>query len=271
MLHASPRAARGTLLFRNWAEARALWLRLVAGPRFRSLALMPDHVHVQLTDPAQLAPLAVALRSFARWRNDARGESGPVWEHGGRPTPIRGRDHAERTVRYIHLNPCRRGLVADPLAWPFSTHRDAVGLALPPVRRPVPEPERFHAWVSGDPSVGAAGSLLPRAPSAVPKRWLLTQVLAAVSALTRSPRSALRARGPARRLLLQAAARISSAEVSDIAAIGGVHRTSVVRAAARRDDRLTLVERVVGDARFALLGDGDLRADPAWREYRDLR
>lgn len=33
----------------------------------------------------------------------------------------------------MHPNPCRARLVADPLAWPFSTHRDAVGLAVDPV------------------------------------------------------------------------------------------------------------------------------------------
>lgn len=271
MLHASPRAARGTLLFRTWAEARALWLRLVAGPRFLSLALMPDHVHVQLTDASQVAPLAMALRSYARWRNAARGESGAVWEHGGRPTEIRGKDHVQRTIRYIHLNPCRRGLAADPLAWAFSTHRDALGLALPPARRTVPDPVRFHAWVSGDPSVGTAGSPIPqRAPAGgVPRS--AAEIIAAVSALTRTPRSALRARGPARRLLLGALAELTEATDVGAAAIVGVHRTTAGRAALGPDRRLVLIERVAGDDRFAVLRDGDLLAEPSWAGYRHLR
>ena len=268
MMHACPRATRGTLLFRSWAEARALWIRLATGPRFRALVLMPDHVHVQLTDAAQLAPLAVALRSFARWRNGSRGECGPVWEHRSRPTPIRGRNHVERTTRYIHLNPCRRGLALDPLAWPFSTHRDAVGLAWPVARRPVPDPERFHAWVSADPSVATSGSPLPRTRSAAVPCWSLTQVAAAVSALTRTPEMALRTRGPARGLLLCAATRLTEAPEALIAEFAGVDRKTIRRAAARRDPRLAVVERVVGDERFALLRDGDLRRDPAWRAYR---
>ena len=101
MLHACPRAARGTLLFRDWIEARALWDRLTAGLRFRALVLMPDHVHVQLMDASQLAPLAVALRSYARWRNGTRGESGTVWEHRSSPTPIRGR-RARRAHDALH-------------------------------------------------------------------------------------------------------------------------------------------------------------------------
>ncbi len=268
MLHASPRAAHGTLLFRSWAEARALWVRLTAGLRFRALVLMPDHVHVQLTDATQLAPLAVALRSYAQWRNGARGESGPVWEHRATPTPIRGSEHVERTTRYIHLNPCRRGLCHDPLAWPFSTHRDAVGLALPAVRRPVPDPEQFHAWVSGDPTVDARGTPLPGAPGAPARTWSLPQIAAAVSALTRTPDSALRTRGPVRSLLLCAAARLAVAPDAVVAELAGVDRSTARRAAARRDRRVAVVERVIGDERFALLHDGDLRRDPAWRAYR---
>ena len=268
MTHACSRATNGTLLFRTWAEARALWIRLTSGPRFRALVLMPDHVHIQLTDAAQLAPWAVALRGFARWRNGSRGESGPVWEYRSRPTPIRGRDHVERTTRYIHLNPCRRGLAFDPLAWPFSTHRDAVGLALPVARRPVPDPERFHAWVSGDPSVATTGTLLPRTRSTAVPSWSLSQVAAAVSALTRTPESALRIRGPARGLLLCAATRLTEASEALIAEYAGVDRKTVRRAAARCDPRLAVVERVMGDERFALLRDGDLRRDPAWRSYR---
>jgi REP element-mobilizing transposase RayT len=271
MLHACPRAARGTLLFRDWTEARALWDRLTAGLRFRALVLMPDHVHLQLTDAAQLAPLAVALRSYARWRNGTRGESGPVWEYRASPTPIRGKEHVERTTRYLHLNPCRRGLVDDPLAWPFSTHRDAVGLALPAVRPPFPNPERFHAWVSGDPTVDPRGTSLPRAPNAVPAMWSLQQVTAAVSALTRTPAPALRTRGPVRSLLISAAAWLAAVPDTTLAPFAGVDRTTVRRAAKRRDPRLAVVEQVIGDGRFALLREGDLRKNPAWRAYRHLR
>jgi hypothetical protein len=269
--HACHRATPGTLLFRTWAEARELWLRLVAGPRFRALVLMPDHIHVQLSDPEQLASLAVALRSYARWRNEARGERGPVWEHRAAPTPIRGREHLERTTRYIHLNPCRRKLASDPLAWPFSTHRDAVGLAWPAVRRPVADPERFHAWVSADPSVAVSGSSLPRAADHGSRRWTLTELAAAVSALTRSPASALRERGPARSMLLCAACRSSTASEAEIAAYLDVDRRTVRRSAARRDPRIPLVERVAGDPRFRVLGDGDLRAAPTWAAYRAHR
>lgn len=271
MLHACPRAARGTLLFRDWIEARALWDRLTAGLRFRALVLMPDHVHVQLMDASQLAPLAVALRSYARWRNGTRGESGTVWEYRSSPTPIRGREHVERTTRYIHLNPCRRGLAADPLAWPFSTHRDAVGLALPPVRPPFPSPERFHAWVSGDPTVDPRGTPLPRAPNAAPLPCSLQQISAAVSALTRTPAPAMRVRGSARSLLVCAAAWLAAVPDVSLAQFAGVDRSTARRAARRRDPRLAVVERVIGDGRFALLREGDLRQDPCWRAYRDLR
>jgi hypothetical protein len=202
-------------------------------------------------------------------RNARRGR--PVWEYRASPTPIRGKEHVERTTRYIHLNPCRRGLAGDPLAWPFSTHRDAVGLALPVVRPPFPNPERFHAWVSGDPAVDSSGTPLPRASNTAPSTWSLQQVTAAVSALTRTPAPALRTRGAARSLLICAAAWLAAVPDATLAPFAGVDRSTVRRVAKRRDSRLAVVERVIGDGRFALLREGDLRDDPAWRAYRHMR
>jgi REP element-mobilizing transposase RayT len=271
MVHASIRATPGTLLFVTVDEARALWDRVTAAVRFVALALMPDHLHAQLVELADMARLAVALRGYALWRNSARGQSGPVWDHRSRPTPIAGRRHVERTIRYIHLNPCRERLVADPLAWPFSTHRDAVGLALPPVRPPARDPERFHAWVSGDPDVAPNGTPLPDGARGLAERASLSDVLAAVSALTRSSEDRVRGRSPERRLFVTSARELARASTSEIADFLGVHAATVRRVPAGPDPRIGMVARVLGDRRFPPLRSGDLREDPAWRAYSHLR
>jgi hypothetical protein len=53
-----------------------------------------------------------------------------------------------RVVAYVHRNPVVDGLVEDPLEWSFSTHRDALGLAIPAVRRLTEDPKRLHDQVS---------------------------------------------------------------------------------------------------------------------------
>ncbi|MBP7149055.1 MAG: hypothetical protein KBD01_16120 [Acidobacteria bacterium] len=267
MIHVSVRAAEGRLLFRDWTEAGELWDRLTGALQFRGLSLMPSHVHGGLPSP-QPGRLAAALNGYAQWRNRRRGESGPVWEHRSRPTSVRGPRHEERTLRYIALNPCRDRLVDDPLAWPFSSYRDMLGLAAFPVCRPVDDPERLHAYVSADSTVSLVGTKLPLERTDRPPT--LGEVRAAVSALTRTTDAGLLRRGRGRSLLLRSSRALTRATQDEIAAATGVHPATVARASAEADRLVRLVQRVAGDPRFALLRDGDLRADPAWRMYSHL-
>jgi hypothetical protein len=134
------------------------------------------------------------MGSFARWRNHARGERGPVWQTHPAPQALPDVQHTRRTIRYVLLNPCRAGLVADPLAWPYSTHRDAVGLAVPGVRRIEREPERFHRWVSADGTVDVAGTALPVVGWGSASG---AQVAGAVGSVCRALPEMLARRGPA--------------------------------------------------------------------------
>jgi hypothetical protein len=262
VLHALP----GTLLFRDWLEARALWDRLTAAPGLRAAGLMPTHAHAFAAARA-LRPLQQAARSYALWRNARRGEAGPVWQRGAVPVTVDDPKHIQRTTRYIHLNPCREGLADDPLAWPFSTHRDAVGLAWPAVRPPVAEAEPFHRWVSADPSVHPSGSPLPdgrccpdgRSPG-------VPQLRAAVSALTRTPMPELDRRGPARRLLIAAGRVLTDLPTDVLAGAIGVAPSTVRRVEDRGlHEPLRLVERVLSDPRFGALCAGER---PWWRGSR---
>jgi hypothetical protein len=96
----------------------------------------------------------------------------PIWEPTPAPTLASGLQHLRTVVRYVLLNPCRSGLASDPVEWEFSTHREAIGasaeawLDTPTLRRalgcgPASFRERFHAYVSGDPTVSIAGTPLP--------------------------------------------------------------------------------------------------------------
>jgi hypothetical protein len=263
MYHLVARSADGRLLFRTWAEGLALWRRVVRGvPGLVAFTVMPDHLHLLHPDDVRL-PLAQILAGYARWRNRARRERGRVFEPLPAAQYLADEDKRRRTVRYVHLNPCRARLVRDPLAWPLSTHRDAVGLAAPPVVRVRRDVAAFHAFVSGDPSVAPAGTPLPVAAARTDD---VDAVLAAVSALTRTPLEDLGRRGVARTLFLRAlAAHCPEVPRALAAARVGAARSTAFAAAALAD---VLVARALHDPRFPALAAGDLRTAPGWERYR---
>lgn len=263
MYHLVARSADGRLLFRTWVEGLALWRRVVRRvPGIVAFAVMPDHLHlVHLHDVRQ--PLAQVLAGYARWRNRARGERGRVFEPLPAAQRLPDEEHCRRTIRYVHLNPCRARLVRDPLAWPLSTHRDAVGLAAVPAVRQRRDAQAFHAYVSADPAVEPGGTPLP-VPTA--RGCDLDDVVAAVSAVTRTPVEHLARRGPARTLFLRAAAAHCPAVARAAAAARvGAARSTAFAAAGLVDGS---VARALHDARFPSLASGDLRGGVGWERYR---
>ncbi|MFH1464709.1 MAG: hypothetical protein ABIO70_10015 [Pseudomonadota bacterium] len=161
MPHLTAHAFPPHFLFHDWREARRLWDGLLSVGPLQAAVLMPDHVHAVVPSVNWSAWLAF-LRGYANWRNHLRGEVGrDVWLPAVPPEELKGQLHRRRTLRYVALNPCRDRLAPDPLAWPFSTHRDAVGLAIPGVVPVARDPAAHHAHVSGDPSVAVAGTALP--------------------------------------------------------------------------------------------------------------
>ncbi len=270
MLHRVAHSVPPGWLIHDWREALELWTRLLALGPAKAIAIMPDHVHhaARSIDPDAWHGV---MSGYARWRNHHRDEPGRrVWLPSPPPEEIKGAKHLQRTVRYVHLNPCRDKLAPDPLAWPFTTHLDAVGLAVPGVLPRHRDPPWFHAYVSGDPSVRTEGTDLPygRHGMAPPT---VTEVEAAVSALTRTPLDDLRTRGPARTLFIQALLSLTTLTKSAIAAEIGVSHSTVVRASEIPSPTLAVIERVLGDTRFEPLYDGDLTWQPAWQRYRDRR
>ena len=270
MLHFAAHALPPDLLIRDWYEARALWAGLLALGPPRALVIMPDHVHLVTRNLSWEAWLGF-LRGFACWRNHHRAEPGRcVWLPASQPETLNDRKHLQRTLRYVALNPCRDRLVDDPLSWPFSGHRDAVGLAVPGVLPTVRDPVWHHSYVSGDPSVRVEGTELPfgiqgmRCASA-------DQVTAAVSALTRTTLDQLRTRGPARTLWMQCLLACTPLSKRAVARVVGVSHTAVNRIEHAPNGVLQCVERVIGDARFPALLDQDLGHSWEWSRYRETR
>jgi hypothetical protein len=235
-----------------------------AFPETLASLLMPTHPHLIVGAPDELAPrrrLAAVLSGMTRYCRNQPDLGNPTWEVAPAEPPIADRQHLARDIRYVLLNPCRAGLVADPLEWLWSTHRDVIGAIVDPwvtasrLAAALGRPRKsfaaeLHRYVSGDPSVRVEGTPLPTpALPTVPARVGLAQVRAAALAATRSAPEELLRRSLARRLLIQLAAAYGWRRPQALSRICGVARQSVHRLLD------TLLERAVMEPAALCLGD----------------
>jgi hypothetical protein len=265
------------LLFHDDVEALALWNRLTQGfPELEALCLMPDHIHLLLPHADERGRLGQVMSGYARWRAVQRTRAGvPIsrhaWEPAPDPEPIPDGQKARRNIRYVLLNPCRKELVSDPLAWPWSTARDRLGFAVPRVGPIARDPQGFHRYVSGDPSTNVAGTPFPSPKPPEPgTEW--QAVCVAARAITRAPRENLKIRGPTRTLAIRTAWQLGLRSARELSKTSGIKKSALYEAIADlpspsepvADPALKACLQVVGDPRFS-----DLPAHPllpgAWR------
>jgi len=202
-LHATARALPGLRPFESDAAARRLMECLRrAWPSALAASVMPNHLHlvVEAEDAArERARLARAAAAFSRHLGRGR-----IWVPIPEPTRVADCRHLQRTVRYVLLNPCRAGLVSDPLCWPHSTLRGVLGAEydawvsaaeLAAALGPRPEfRDWFHRYVAADSRIPpeARKLLRPARPSEVPCVLLSDIVAASVCATPWSPPSVQR-------------------------------------------------------------------------------
>ena len=171
IIHIVARAHSGLNPLRDPDTARWLFGRLrETWPNALAACVMPDHPHLLAEDDPDEArfKLGRILSGCAR----RRGRRKPTWQPVPTPKVVPDHKHLERTARYLHLNPCRKELASDPLAWPWSTHRGVVGAEHDPWvdadrlaealgRSPLGFARWFHGYVSADSSVDPRGSFFP--------------------------------------------------------------------------------------------------------------
>lgn len=239
-----------------------LWSHLRAAfPGAIAAVLMPDHPHLVLASAAperEHSRLARLLGQLGR-RTGVRGQASEVPP----AEPIRGGPALARHVRYVALNPCRRGLVTCPLAWPWSTHRDVIGATVDPwvtASRLAAAlggawqgfASRHHAYVSADPHAHVAGTPMPTpaAPTLMPAVGLRSIAEASAAALRVSGMS-LRRSGGARALFVALAIDQGWTHVGRLAEVCGCSRRTIHRCAAAVDPAALHAARLcLGDARL---------------------
>ncbi len=234
---------RSGLLFESWEEAHALWRRLTrAFPNAHALCLLPDRVLVITPRPAGQA-LSRALMGHTRSleRPDA-----PRIQCGVRSEALSALSLREATLA-LYAAPCRRGLVLDPMAWIWSSYREALGLV--PGTRPDADPENLHHDTCR--AARMAATPLPAAASLPRLLW----VRAAVSAATRTPLRRMHRPGPARTLWIAAARALCGSSDAELARHTGAGPIALSQATAS-PAAIAQVAALAGDPRFPGLASG---------------
>lgn len=271
IVHLVARTRLGVKVFADPERAFALWGYLKrrygrASSRQDSAlvvaaCIMPNHLHfMQATRDAEHArrALATALSAFSR-----SSRLGRLWLPLPAAEEVPDKKHLLRQIRYVHLNPCRDGLVDDPLLWPWSTHRGVLGAE----HDPLIDDERlaellgrnargfrdwFHRYVSSDPTAKVEGTPAPTiAPRQVDGSAALPVILDAARAAAPLPSQRMLRKRLVALLHRDDGGRNSAA----VARALGISARQVRRLATRSDPRLLRVGRL-------LLSDARLRHVP---------
>jgi len=155
--------APGALAFGAlWLSLRGVFLDAIGA------VLMGDHFHVicpeqESSSTERRLRLAIPARQ-RRFRPSSRIQLGEIASRAIAPSKL----HLARQLRYVALNPCRKGFTRDPLGWTWTTHRDVCGYQIAPWVtferiRPHVSQRTLHDWhryVSSDPDASMAGTPL---------------------------------------------------------------------------------------------------------------
>jgi len=96
------------------------------GCAIHAYVLMTNHVHLLVT-PARVGAIAATMqdlgRRYVRIFNDIHGRTGTLWEGRYKSCLVDSERYLLACHRYIELNPVRAGMVDDPAAYRWSSHR----------------------------------------------------------------------------------------------------------------------------------------------------
>lgn len=92
--------------------------------RLYGFVIMPDHFHMVVQPYGQLDLSSITKRikgNFTRFFHLYTGRAEQIWQRGFYDRGIRSRQELISTLEYIHKNPVRKGLVANPDEYEFSS------------------------------------------------------------------------------------------------------------------------------------------------------
>jgi REP element-mobilizing transposase RayT len=101
------------------------------GYRVHGYCCMRNHLHlaVQVGECPLSQPMQNLAFRHTRWINRRRRRVGHLFQGRYKAILVDRDSYLLELVRYVHLNPVRAGLVADPAAYPWSSHGAYLGRA----------------------------------------------------------------------------------------------------------------------------------------------
>ena len=109
--------------------------------------LMPDHWHALFWPdyPLTISRLVQDIKYVSSRRlNRQRGGTGTLWQHQFWDRFVRHAKEFNDRLTYMHLNPVRRGLVAKPEQWRWSSYQN---FSLEPTARVACPIQIDHVWL----------------------------------------------------------------------------------------------------------------------------
>ena len=99
------------------------------GHRIHGFCCMTNHVHlaIQVADISLSKIIQNLSFRYTRWINQRRKRIGHLFQGRYKAILVDADSYLLELVRYIHLNPCRAGMVKDPKDYPWSGHRAYLG------------------------------------------------------------------------------------------------------------------------------------------------
>ena len=111
------------------SQGYAVFLRELEAVRVRyqlrviGYVLMPEHVHLLLTEPEDW-PLSMALQVLKQESaRNLKVVEKQFWQRRYYDFNVGTEEKRVEKLKYMHRNPVRRGLVAVPESWPWSSYR----------------------------------------------------------------------------------------------------------------------------------------------------
>jgi REP element-mobilizing transposase RayT len=91
--------------------------------------LMPNHYHLLLEPTGEdlSSRMQMLSISYTKWVNARHERCGALFQGQFQAVPVREDRHLLTLTAYLHLNPVRAGIIADPCDWAFSSYREFAG------------------------------------------------------------------------------------------------------------------------------------------------
>ena len=106
---------------KNTVEAVLEATRARHQARIYAYVLMPEHIHLLINEPPSIL-VAQFLKAFKQITSrKLRGAREKFWQERYYDSNVHGEDERSEVIRYIHRNPVKRGLVASPGDYPWSS------------------------------------------------------------------------------------------------------------------------------------------------------